>query len=305
MSQIPTLPLLRTTWTTLYSHTLPTLALSHAPSQPTWPVHLDHCFARIIYDAVIGEGVAPWPTRLKSPAVAHMSAAQLQACIAMGDDIAAGRVGLADADEQSLAARGKKGKRKVGVEVETGGAREGAKRKREERDGDIRAALRGAGSGIPKTKPEAEKAGEVKPLPTPPPTARSLSPPSSPPAADTDQDTKALIASSALSPFRMRVLLALTQVPPGKYTTYAALADFLGSAPRAVGNAMRNNPFAPAVPCHRVLAADGGIGGFGGEWGGKGGEGERIRKKRELLRSEGVRFDGRGRVVGGVWRGFV
>ncbi|MCJ1414330.1 hypothetical protein MMC32_000656 [Xylographa parallela] len=147
---------------------------------------------------------------------------------------------------------------------------------------------------------------EARPPPTPPHTARSLSPPSSSsPAADTDQDTKALIASSALSPFRQRVLLALAQVPRGKYTTYAALANFLGSAPRAVGNAMRNNPFAPAVPCHRVLAADGGIGGFGGEWGGKGGEGEKIRKKRELLRSEGVRFDGRGRVVGGVWRGFV
>ncbi|MCJ1283779.1 hypothetical protein MMC26_003110 [Xylographa opegraphella] len=286
MSPPPSLPLLRTTWTTLYSHTLPALALSHAPSQPTWPVHLDHCFARIIYDAVIGEGVTPWPTRLQSPAVAHMSAAQLQACIAMGEAIAAGRVVLAEVDERSLAVRGKKGKkRKLG----DGDGQEGG-RKKGERDGDIRAVMGFA----------AEKRGEV----TPPRTARSASLSSSP-ATDADQDTRALIVSSGLSPFRQRVLLALTQVPPGKYTTYAALADFLGSVPRAVGNAMRNNPFAPAVPCHRVLAADGGIGGFGGEWGGKGDEGERIRKKRELLRSEGVRFDGRGRVVGGVWRGFV
>ncbi|MCJ1316570.1 hypothetical protein MMC15_001891 [Xylographa vitiligo] len=301
MSPTPTppLPLLRTTWTTLYAHTLPALALSHAPSQPTWPVHLDHCFARIIYDAVIGEGLAPWPTRLRSPAVAHMSAAQLQACIAMGEAIAAGRVGLAEADERSLAARGKRGqkkKRRVEAEAEGGGAQ-----KKRERDGDIRATLVAPSTPMP---PGAEHPPEARPPPAAPLTARSPSPSSSP-AADDCQDVRALIASSALSPFRQRVLLALTQVPPGRYTTYAALAGFLGSAPRAVGNAMRNNPFAPAVPCHRVLAADGGIGGFGGEWGGRGSEGERIRKKRALLRGEGVRFDGRGRVVGGVWKGFV
>ncbi|MCJ1437548.1 hypothetical protein MMC27_006935 [Xylographa pallens] len=300
MSPTPPLPLLRTAWTTLYSNTLPALALARAPSQPTWPVHLDHCFARIIYDAVIGEGLAPWPTRLRSPAVAYMTAAQLQACIALGEAIVAGNVSLVDADERSLAVRGKRGKkRKVEGDGEGAGAREGAKRKRGPRDGDIRAAMRGVGL---EAEPEVV---ETTPEATPPHTARSLSPHSSSLAAETDQDTKALIASSALSPFRQRVLLALAQVPRGKYTTYAALADFLGSAPRAVGNAMRNNPFAPAVPCHRVLAADGGIGGFGGEWGSKGGEGEKIRKKRELLRSEGVRFDGRGRVVGGVWRGFV
>lgn len=40
-----------------------------------------------------------------------------------------------------------------------------------------------------------------------------------------------------------------------------AMAKALGSAPRAVGNAMRNNPFAPRVPCHRILAADRTIGG--------------------------------------------
>ena len=68
-----------------------------------------------------------------------------------------------------------------------------------------------------------------------------------------------------------------------------------------MGNALRNNPFAPTVPCHRVLAADGGIGGFGGEWGV---EGRFAEEKKRLLRGEGVRFDGRGRVVGGVWRGF-
>ena len=67
------------------------------------------------------------------------------------------------------------------------------------------------------------------------------------------------------------------------------------------------------MPCHRVVAAGGKVGGFGGEGGegvGRGSrvgveEGAKVGEKRRLLREEGVRFDGRGRVVGGVWEGFV
>ena len=64
---------------------------------------------------------------------------------------------------------------------------------------------------------------------------------------------------------------------------------------------MRNNPFAPDVPCHRVLAADGTLGGFKGDWGK---EGRYAKLKMELLRGEGVKFDGSGKVVGEVWREF-
>ena len=61
------------------------------------------------------------------------------------------------------------------------------------------------------------------------------------------------------------------------------------------------------MPCHRVVAAGGKVGGFGGEGGegvGRGSrvgveEGAKVGEKRRLLREEGVRFDGRGRVVGG------
>ena len=73
------------------------------------------------------------------------------------------------------------------------------------------------------------------------------------------------------------------------------------SPPRAIGNAMRNNPFAPVVPCHRVIAADKSIGGFGGDWGK---DGRHAKEKISLLRSEGVKFDGKGKAIGSIWDTF-
>lgn len=105
----------------------------------------------------------------------------------------------------------------------------------------------------------------------------------------------------ALTPYRRRVYRTLLSVPPGRWTTYAALAAHLGSGPRAVGNAMRTNPFAPAVPCHRVLAADRTLGGYKGEWQG----GRRGQEKRLLLEAEGVRFDDKGRAQGDCFRDFA
>ncbi|EXJ77113.1 hypothetical protein A1O3_10271 [Capronia epimyces CBS 606.96] len=69
-----------------------------------------------------------------------------------------------------------------------------------------------------------------------------------------------------ITEFQERVYLHLLLIPPGQVTTYAALAQALGSSPRAVGGALRCNPFAPTVPCHRVIASDGSLGGFLGEW---------------------------------------
>ena len=64
--------------------------------------------------------------------------------------------------------------------------------------------------------------------------------------------------------FERRVLTAARGVPPGKTTTYGALAAIVDApaAARAVGRAMARNPFPIIVPCHRVLAASGGFGGF-------------------------------------------
>lgn len=69
-------------------------------------------------------------------------------------------------------------------------------------------------------------------------------------------------------------------IPKGKTMTYAQVAAAIGNpkAVRAVGNALNKNPFAPQVPCHRVIRSDGSIGGFASG----------SKKKRALLRSEGA-----------------
>jgi methylated-DNA-[protein]-cysteine S-methyltransferase len=63
------------------------------------------------------------------------------------------------------------------------------------------------------------------------------------------------------TPFQLRVWSALRAIPPGQPTTYGALANRLGSAARAVGQACGANPLPILIPCHRVVAANG-LGGF-------------------------------------------
>jgi methylated-DNA-[protein]-cysteine S-methyltransferase len=73
----------------------------------------------------------------------------------------------------------------------------------------------------------------------------------------------------------------LATVPRGRVTTYKELGDALGTkAYRAIGQFMKNNPYAPTVPCHRVVANDGTIGGFNGG----------IDKKIRMLRTEGIKI---------------
>lgn len=127
----------------------------------------------------------------------------------------------------------------------------------------------------------------------------------------------AVIDASDKTDFQKRCLKALLRIPKGRFSTYGeqadpaldaakvaktgAMAKSLGSSPRAVGNAMRGNPFAPQVPCHRIIASDGRLGGFGGDWGT---EGKHANEKLELLREEGVRFDSKGKVLGSVFTAF-
>ena len=86
--------------------------------------------------------------------------------------------------------------------------------------------------------------------------------------------------------FQQRVYAALCRVPYGRVTTYKILGDHLGCrCYRAIGQALRRNPSAPHVPCHRVIAADLSIGGFVGKR-----DGPEVSRKLELLREEGVVF---------------
>lgn len=82
--------------------------------------------------------------------------------------------------------------------------------------------------------------------------------------------------------FQQRVWEELTKIPKGQVITYTELANRIGKpkAVRAVANACGANPYAPEVPCHRVVRSDGGMGGYSGEGG--------ITKKKALLKSEGV-----------------
>ena len=79
--------------------------------------------------------------------------------------------------------------------------------------------------------------------------------------------------------FQKKVLQKLQEVPRGAVVSYQALGAAAGApkGARAVGNAMHNNPVPIYVPCHRVIASGGKIGGYGGG----------IRRKLQLLRSEG------------------
>ncbi|KAK4040330.1 6-O-methylguanine DNA methyltransferase [Parachaetomium inaequale] len=124
-----------------------------------------------------------------------------------------------------------------------------------------------------------------------------------------------LLSSSRGTPFERAVWCLTYQIPAGSFSTYALLAAHLKSSPRAVGNALRRNPFAPEIPCHRVIATGNTLGGFKGKIARRDGEGITLAEKRMLLRKEGVKLDGDGdlggeggvkvRVVGTPFRGFV
>ncbi len=90
--------------------------------------------------------------------------------------------------------------------------------------------------------------------------------------------------------FDSKVWKLMERIPQGRVTTYGLIAKKLNTkAYRAVGNACRKNPYAPRVPCHRVVRSDGTVGGFGGKTSGK-----TVEEKIRMLRREGVETrDGR------------
>lgn len=85
-----------------------------------------------------------------------------------------------------------------------------------------------------------------------------------------------------ITPFQRRVYMELLNVHAGSTITYGELARRIGCrSAQAVGQALKRNPFAPEIPCHRVIASNGSTGGYFGER-----EGEMIERKRKLLEKE-------------------
>lgn len=82
--------------------------------------------------------------------------------------------------------------------------------------------------------------------------------------------------------FQRRVWDQISAIPSGKTKSYGALAAAIQSGPRAVGNACGRNPYPLIVPCHRVIAANQGLGGFA-----RGSNGFLLDVKRWLLHHEG------------------
>ena len=82
--------------------------------------------------------------------------------------------------------------------------------------------------------------------------------------------------------FQVKVWAFLKKIPRGSVKTYSQVAKAIGKprAVRAVANAIGKNPYAPIIPCHRVIRSDGSLGGYSGKGG--------IKTKKLLLKKEGV-----------------
>ena len=82
--------------------------------------------------------------------------------------------------------------------------------------------------------------------------------------------------------FQLQVWSYLKKIPKGSVKTYKQIAIALNKpkSARAVANACAKNPYAPNIPCHRVIRSDGGLGGYSGRGG--------VDQKLKLLRSEKV-----------------
>ena len=76
-------------------------------------------------------------------------------------------------------------------------------------------------------------------------------------------DENLSLATAQLPAYTKKVLKTTEAIPLGYVTSYGAIAKAVGGGPRAVGNIMASNPFAPIVPCHRVVRSDFTLGGYG------------------------------------------
>ncbi len=85
---------------------------------------------------------------------------------------------------------------------------------------------------------------------------------------------------SSFTPFQRKVLEVVKTIPYGETKSYKWVAERMGKprAARAVGQALKRNPYPEVIPCHRVICSDGKLGGYS-----KG-----TQKKKRILKEEGV-----------------
>jgi len=99
-----------------------------------------------------------------------------------------------------------------------------------------------------------------------------------------------MTAPRPLTQFQSQVYFLCSQIPLNHVTTYKIIAEFLISSPRAIGQALKNNPFDPSlVPCHRVIKSNLLIGGYQGKT-----TKEKIFLKQKRLAEEGIFFNAKG-----------
>ena len=84
--------------------------------------------------------------------------------------------------------------------------------------------------------------------------------------------------------FQILVWKEILKIPYGETRTYKEIAQAIGkpNSSRAVANACGKNPYAPDIPCHRVIRTDGKLGGYSGVGG--------VKMKEKLLKIENTRF---------------
>lgn len=91
-----------------------------------------------------------------------------------------------------------------------------------------------------------------------------------------------VMRDGSITAFQRKVYLALLEIERGETITYKELAERIHcKSAQAVGQALKRNPFAPYVPCHRVVSSNGSVGGYFGRL-----EGPMIELKRRLLEEE-------------------
>lgn len=103
-------------------------------------------------------------------------------------------------------------------------------------------------------------------------------------SGERDDLSDIVLDMSGVPPFHQRVYAVARAIPPGRTLTYGEVAARIGEpgAARAVGQALGHNPFAPVVPCHRVLAVGARSGGFSASGG--------VATKLRMLQIEGAQI---------------